>query len=96
MCRAAVIPTGLAKEDWTIIRALSEELGYRLPYDNLEEVRARIAELAPSIIKLDYAEPFGFADLMLNTAKEPAKLKWGILSDNIDVCFGLAMGRTTT
>jgi len=40
-----------------IIRALSEELGVQLPYDTLEEVRYRMAELAPHLMKYDYIEP---------------------------------------
>jgi len=87
LCRKAVIPTGIAKDDWVIIRALSEEMGYTLPYDNEEEMRARIAELAPHIVKLDYLEPIGFADLMNKYAAKnaPNKLKPGILADSMDV-----------
>ena len=40
--RLAVFPPGEAREDWTIIRALSEFLGQRLPYDNLGQVRAAL------------------------------------------------------
>jgi NADH dehydrogenase (ubiquinone) Fe-S protein 1 len=36
--RLVVQPPGIAKEDWKIIRALSEEVGQSLPYDNHEEV----------------------------------------------------------
>ena len=32
------MPPGDAREDWQIIRALSEEVGVPLPYDSLEEV----------------------------------------------------------
>lgn len=39
------------------MRALSEECGCALPYDSLEEVRYRIAELAPHLLKYDYIEP---------------------------------------
>ena len=49
----AVFPPGEAREDWTIIRALSEVLGKTLPYDNLGEVRARLSEVAPSFATLD-------------------------------------------
>jgi len=38
LSRLVVQPPGLAKEDWQIIRALSEEVGQTLPYDNVEEV----------------------------------------------------------
>jgi len=45
--KRATFPPGEAKEDWTILRALSEVLGKKLPYDNLEALRAAIAADAP-------------------------------------------------
>jgi len=42
----AVFPPGDAKEDWAILRALSEELKHPLPYDTLDALRrALVAEL---------------------------------------------------
>ena len=41
----AIFPPGEAREDWTIVRALSGVLGAPLPYDNLEEVRQRLVEV---------------------------------------------------
>ena len=38
---------GDAREDWTIIRALSEIMGKPLPYDDKNAVRARLAGVAP-------------------------------------------------
>jgi len=35
-------PPGDAREDWAILRALSERLGKTLPYDTLDQVRARL------------------------------------------------------
>eukprot|EP00884_Botryococcus_braunii_P000409 jgi/Botrbrau1/10369/Bobra.146_2s0008.1 len=46
--RAAVPLVGDAREDWQILRALSEVLGKTLPYDDLEGVRTRLADVAPS------------------------------------------------
>ena len=43
----AVFPPGDAREDWTIIRALSEVAGGKLPYDNLAQLRRRIAQAVP-------------------------------------------------
>ena len=45
--RLAVFPIGEAKEDWTILRALSEALDIKLPYDTLSEVRQRMIEINP-------------------------------------------------
>jgi NADH-quinone oxidoreductase subunit G len=44
--RAAFSP-GEAKADWTILRALSEQLGHKLPYDDLTALRAAIVKQAP-------------------------------------------------
>jgi NADH-quinone oxidoreductase subunit G len=58
--RAAVHPLGEAREDWKILRALSERLGRRLPYDSLEAVRRRLAEVAPSFRALGRVEAAPF------------------------------------
>lgn len=44
---------------------MSEELGTPLPYDSLDEVRTRLAELAPHLVKFDYIENSGFEHLAL-------------------------------
>lgn len=49
----AVSPPGEAKEDWKIIRALSEKLGLELPYNTIEEVRARLCDITPLFDELD-------------------------------------------
>ena len=41
----AIFPPGEAREDWTIVRALSGVLGAPLPYDNLDQVRQRLVEV---------------------------------------------------
>ena len=43
--RQAVFPPGEAREDWKIIRALSEALDRTLPYDTLAQVRDRMSAL---------------------------------------------------
>ena len=45
--KLAIFPPGEAKEDWAIIRALSESAGKKLPYDSLEQVRTRLADVHP-------------------------------------------------
>jgi NADH-quinone oxidoreductase subunit G len=49
--RRATFPPGEAKEDWAIIRALSDVLGKRLPYDNRDALRAAIAADAPQFAR---------------------------------------------
>ncbi|MEZ5932393.1 MAG: NADH-quinone oxidoreductase subunit NuoG [Alphaproteobacteria bacterium] len=51
--RLAVFPPGDAKEDWKILRALSEAIGHKLPLDTLSQVRARMAEIAPQLAEPD-------------------------------------------
>ncbi|KAM8903779.1 NADH-ubiquinone oxidoreductase 75 kDa subunit, mitochondrial isoform 2-T2 [Spinachia spinachia] len=54
--RLAVTAPGMAREDWKIIRALSELAGATLPYDSLEEVRSRLAEVSPNLVRYDDVE----------------------------------------
>ncbi|XP_026563577.1 NADH-ubiquinone oxidoreductase 75 kDa subunit, mitochondrial isoform X1 [Pseudonaja textilis] len=54
--RAAVTPPGMAREDWKIIRALSELTGVTLPYDNLDQVKRRLEEVSPNLVRYDDVE----------------------------------------
>lgn len=62
MGQRAVFPKGEAREDWTILRALSERLGKTLPYDSLDQLRARLFADHPTFGQIDWA-PRGQADL---------------------------------
>jgi NADH-quinone oxidoreductase subunit G len=68
--RLAVNPPGEAREDWTILRALSEQVGPApLPYDNLGQVRQKLIQAAPSFAAVDQVPraawgPFGQAGKM--------------------------------
>lgn len=53
----AIPPPGLAKEDWRIIRKLSEILGHPLPYNTLEDVRQRLIEVSPLFGKIGEIMP---------------------------------------
>ena len=53
----AVFPPGDAREDWSILRALSEPLGARLPYDSLAQLRATLAAAYPHLVSFDKVEP---------------------------------------
>ncbi len=52
----AVFAPGDAKEDWTILRALSAEVGQTLPYDTLSALRAAMYKAAPQLAALDTVE----------------------------------------
>jgi NADH-quinone oxidoreductase subunit G len=53
--RRATFPKGEAKEDWTIIRALSGVMGKTLPYDSLQQLRAKMIADHPTFGQVDYA-----------------------------------------
>lgn len=55
--RAATNAPGVAREDWKILRALSEYLGEPLPYDDLYAVRERLGEIAPHFVRHGVVEP---------------------------------------
>ena len=60
----AVFPKGEAKEDWAILRALSERMGTKLPYDTLDQLRARLFADHPTFGRIDYvADVPGAIDL---------------------------------
>lgn len=51
--KRAVFPPGEAREDWKILRALSEHIGKVLPYNNLLELRARMTKEWPHFEQID-------------------------------------------
>ncbi|KAL5497760.1 NDUFS1 [Sanghuangporus vaninii] len=67
--RAAVPPPGAAREDWKIIRAISEVFGKPLPYDDVMSLRDRMWEISPTLIRYDITErtPADLASLGLKT-----------------------------
>ena len=52
----AVFPKGEAREDWAILRALSERVGQRLPYDTLDDLRRKLFADHPTFGRIDYVE----------------------------------------
>ncbi|XP_076653913.1 NADH dehydrogenase (ubiquinone) 75 kDa subunit [Halictus rubicundus] len=67
---AAISPPGMARPDWKIIRALSEVSGVCLPYDNLMEVRSRLEEVAPHLVRYGNVEPANYFSQALQLSKE--------------------------
>jgi NADH-quinone oxidoreductase subunit G len=57
----AAFPPGEAREDWAIIRALSDVLGKKLPYDSLQALRQAIFKATPHLMRVDRIEA-GTAD----------------------------------
>jgi len=59
----ASFPPGEAREDWAIIRALSEVLGRQLPYDSLPALRQALFKVAPHLMRVDQIEAANAADV---------------------------------
>ena len=53
----AVFPPGDAREDWSILRAMSDPLGVRLPFDSLTQLRAALAVAYPFLVRFDAVAP---------------------------------------
>jgi NADH-quinone oxidoreductase subunit G len=58
----AAFPPGDAREDWAIIRALSEVLGKTLPYDNFGQLRKRLSETNAIFEKMDNVQAAEWAE----------------------------------
>lgn len=65
-----------------VLRALSEEMGIRLPYDSLDEVRTRLAELAPHLVRYDVIEPTTI-DNFANKPSGDTNLSRALLTDTV-------------
>jgi NADH-quinone oxidoreductase subunit G len=53
MAGRASFPPGDAREDWAILRALSDVLGHRLPYDSLAQLRQALFKAHPHLQRVD-------------------------------------------
>jgi NADH-quinone oxidoreductase subunit G len=56
MANRASFPPGEAREDWAIIRALSDVIGKKLPYDSLAALRQALFKAAPHLMRVDRIE----------------------------------------
>lgn len=68
---AAISPPSMAKEDWKIVRALSELTNKTLPYDTLLELRERMREISPHLVRHSYL------NVELNTLLDPIRKSSG-------------------
>src|ERR1700674_1822427 len=56
LANRAAFPPGDAREDWAILRALSDPLGAKLPYDSLADLRRAMISVFPHLGKLGEIE----------------------------------------
>jgi NADH-quinone oxidoreductase subunit G len=73
--RRAGYPPGDAREDWAILRALSERLGKTLPYDTLHQVRARLVAVNRAFAAIDQQAPGAWGPVGKPGATTDAPLK---------------------
>jgi NADH-quinone oxidoreductase subunit G len=63
MATRASFPPGDAREDWAILRALSDVLGRKLPYDSLAALRLALFKAHPHLQRIGQIAPGDAADL---------------------------------
>lgn len=85
----AITAPGMAREDWKIIRALSEFVGETLPYDTMQEIQERLSEIAPHLTRYGKVEEANYLkqssallqSMSLQFASEPLMPKLTQLKD---------------
>jgi NADH-quinone oxidoreductase subunit G len=75
MANRAAFPPGEAREDWAIIRALSDVLGKKLPFDSLGALRQAIFKAVPHLMRVDQIEAGNSADLKALAAGKGGKVE---------------------
>ena len=63
MAARASFPPGEAREDWAILRALSDVLGRKLPYDSFAQLRRSLFKAHPHLQRIDRIEAGDPADI---------------------------------
>ena len=63
MAARAAFPPGDAREDWAILRALSEVVGCKLPYDSLPQLRGALFRAVPHLQRIDSITPGDSEDI---------------------------------
>ena len=70
---AAGLPLGEAREDWKILRALSDVVGKTLPFNSLEELRQKLMADHPSFAAIDTIEAAEWGDFGEEGAMDNAR-----------------------
>lgn len=73
-----IFAPGDAREDWSILRALSDVMGKTLPFDSFEELRAKMAKdhpelAAEGLVAFDWAPPSGLPSAPKGKGVHPIK-----------------------
>ncbi|TVR09890.1 MAG: NADH-quinone oxidoreductase subunit G [Salinarimonadaceae bacterium] len=73
LANRAAFPPGEAREDWAVLRALSDALGSRLPFDNLAQLREKLVAAHPHFAEIDAIAQADGAAALAALAKLPGK-----------------------
>jgi NADH-quinone oxidoreductase subunit G len=84
MAGRASFPPGEAREDWAILRALSDALGHRLPYDSLASLRRRMFETHPHLQRIDRIAPGQRPDIVALAARSGVPEKRAAFGPAVD------------
>jgi NADH-quinone oxidoreductase subunit G len=84
MAGRASFPPGDAREDWAILRALSDVLGRKLAYDSLAQLRQALFKAHPHLQRLDQIAPAERADIaaLATRGGTPEKAAFGRALDD--------------
>jgi NADH-quinone oxidoreductase subunit G len=70
----AAFPPGEAREDWAIVRALSDVMGKKLPYDSLQALRQALSRAVPHLMRIDQIAPGNAGDVNTLAGKKAGKI----------------------
>ncbi len=69
----AAFPPGAAREDWAILRALSEAIGHKLPFDSLNALRVALYRAHPMFALVDAIPESPALDMAFLSTASPGK-----------------------
>jgi NADH-quinone oxidoreductase subunit G len=97
LANRASFPPGEAREDWAILRALSDVLGKKLPFDSLAQLRKELFSAHPHLQRIDQIEPGNAADLRTLAGKggTPDKAPFGVAIDDFYLTNPIARASAT-
>jgi len=95
MTNRAAFPPGNAREDWSILRALSDKVGHKLPYDSLDQLRVELYAAYPHFAALDAIKTGDSADLVKLAGTADAQVKGAFVSPIKDFYLTNAIARAS-
>ena len=84
MTARAIFPPGEARDDWSIVKAVSDAIGKSLPFETLQELRGKMYASAPQLAQLDMLEKADASsiDTMAEHTAKPSSEPFGISIDD--------------